>query len=242
MKNITSDRFVAHLDILGMSAIVEKDHDEAWQMLSELVDALDSAKNTTIDFIDIAERIHVPEHVRSVTFSDTILLFTHGTTDVDLRALVYTVLQIFCQALYKRVPVRAGIALGTLYLNFEKSMYAGPALIDAYRVGESAQWLGIVFSSSLQGREKTLRLTRGKSSIVVDWPVPLKHGQCNSSVVNWPAAVRQNFKVSPPLLPEQFYEIFEATFGPFNELPPEVVVKYINTVDFINCQYAAHED
>src|SRR5688500_8913271 len=115
MRDITHDRFVAHLDILGMSAIVEKDYDEAWQMLSALVDARDSATNTTLEFIDRAERIHIPEQVRPVTFSDTILLFTRGATDNDLRALVVTVLQIFYKALYNRVPVRAGIALGPFY-------------------------------------------------------------------------------------------------------------------------------
>jgi hypothetical protein len=31
------NRYVAHLDILGMSSIVEKDADEAWGMLSDLV-------------------------------------------------------------------------------------------------------------------------------------------------------------------------------------------------------------
>jgi hypothetical protein len=241
MKDISHDRFVAHLDILGMSAIVGKDHDEAWEMLSALVDARDSASNTTLEFIDSAERVHVPERIRSVTFSDTIFLFTIGATDSDLRALVVTVTQIFYQALFNKVPIRAGIAFGTLYVNFEKSMYAGPALIDAYEVGESAQWLGIVFSKSLQGRENSLALSRGKSSIVVDWPVPLKQGAVDLSVVNWPAAVAHNFKVPPPLTTAQFYEIFEPTFGPISGLPQDVIAKYANTVDFINFQYAAHE-
>jgi hypothetical protein len=120
-------------------------------------------------------------------------------------------------------------------------MYAGPALIDAYRVGESAQWLGIVFSHTLQGREKTLGLTTGKSSIIVDWCVPLKQGEAELSVVNWPAAVIQNFKVAPPFTTAQFYEIFKLTFGPMNKLPEDVLAKYVNTVHFINTHYAAHE-
>ena len=240
MRDISHDRFVAHLDILGMSAIVEKDHDEAWQMLSALVDARERAENITIEFLDRAERIHVPEVVRSVTFSDTILLFTRGASDSDLRALILTVTQIFNKALYNRVPIRAGISLGTFYVNFEKSMYAGPALIDAYRVGESAQWLGITFSESLQGREKMLGLSSGNSSIVVDWPVPLKHGSANLSVVNWPATMAGNLKISPPFSTAQFYEIFESTFGPMSQLPADIIVKYANTVEFINAQYSAH--
>jgi hypothetical protein len=240
LRDTTHDRFVAHVDILGMSSIVERDYDEAWQMLTALVTARDDATNSTLDFIDRAERIHVPERVRSVTFSDTIVLFTREATDIDLRALIVTVMQLFASALYNRVPVRAGIALGPFYFNIDRSMYMGPALIEAYRIGESAQWLGVVFAPSLQGREKQIGLTSGSSPLIVEWSVPFKEGSRLMSVANWPAAMGKNFKVVPPLTVDQFYEIFEPTFGSLASLPPEVKAKYRHTVAFMNEQYSAH--
>jgi hypothetical protein len=44
----------------------------------------------------------------------------------------------------------------------------------------------------------------------------------------------------PPFTTAAFYEIFEPTFGPFMGLDPDVRVKYENTVQFFNAQYAAH--
>lgn len=222
-----------------MSVIVERNEDEAWEMLSALIKARDEATNVSIEFVGSAELLHVPEVLRSITFSDTIFLFTKGNSDNELKALIIAVSQIFCSALYNRVPIRAGIALGKLYVNFEKSMYAGPALIEAYRVGESAQWLGIVFSPSLGDRSKSLGLTSGKSNVVVDWHVPLKQGFVPRSVVNWPALMAHQLKAPPPFSTEAFYEIFEPTFGPLAEQTPDIVQKYANTVAFFNTLYAS---
>lgn len=234
-------RFVAHIDILGMSAIVERNPDEAWEMLSALAGAKDDATNVSIEFVRSAEIVHVPEVLRTVTFSDTIFLFTKGSSEAELRALIIAVSQIFCTAIYQRVPIRAGVSSGLLYVNLEKSMYAGPALIDAYREGESAQWLGVVFSPSVGDRCRTMGLTSGKSDVVVAWKVPVKSGVVTRTVVNWPALMANQLKVDPPFSTEVFYKIFEPTFGPLADQPPDVVRKYASTVEFFNAQYGAHK-
>jgi hypothetical protein len=234
------NRYVAHLDILGMSSIVARDHDEAWSMLSALVDARDKSTNVSLEFKNFGRLIHVPEHVKAITFSDTILLLTLGDTEADLRAITIAVTQIFCSALYKRVPLRAGVAKGIFYVNFERSMFAGPALIDAYHIGESAQWLGVGLSASVAGDAKALALTSGNSPVVVDWPVPTKCGVESQTVINWPALMANQLNVAPPFSAAAFYEIFEPTFGPFMSLGSDVRVKYENTVEFFNAQYAAH--
>ena len=233
-------RYVAHLDILGMASIVEKDHEAAWAMLSALVAARDASTNVSLEFEGLDGMIHVPHHVRAITFSDTILLLTRGDTEADLRALMITVSQIFSNSLYNRVPIRVGVAKGVFFVNFERSMFAGPALLEAYHVGEAAQWLGVVFAHSAARDAKALRLTSGRSDVLVDWGVPTKTSVEEFSVLNWPTIMAHQLKVSPPFSTEGFYEIFEPTFGPFSGLPQDVRVKYANTVSFFNAQYAAH--
>ncbi len=61
-------RFVAHIDILGMSEIVEKDADEAWRMLSDLVAVRDRVGNYEIEFLQSNERVLASEAIRAVTF------------------------------------------------------------------------------------------------------------------------------------------------------------------------------
>jgi hypothetical protein len=235
-------RFVAHLDILGMSSIVERDADAAWEILSELVAVRDRVENYEIEFRDTNERVAISDAIRSVTFSDTILLFTKGSSDTDLRCMIILVAEIFNKALSRRVPVRAGISFGKFYFNFKKSMYAGPALIAAYRAGESAQWLGIALSESVQRRAVSLDMHSGNSKVVVPWELPLKDETKSCYVVNWPAVVAHGLTVSPPLSVEQFYQPFESTFGALSQLPSEVRTKYVNTVEFLNEHLIRHAE
>ena len=113
-------------------------------------------------------------------------------------------------------------------------MYAGPALIEAYRIGESAKWLGISLSRSFQ--------ERAKSNLIIEWPVPVATGHDYRPVVNWPAAFEHDLKIQPPISTPQFYKAFELTFGPYELLTPEVQIKYKNTVDFFNEQLKQHNN
>jgi hypothetical protein len=242
-------RFVAHIDILGMSSIVERDADLAWQVLSDLVAVRDRISNYALEFLDTKDLIAIPEVIQIVTFSDTILLFTKDSSDTNLRCLIVVVAEMFHKALCQCVPVRAGISFGTFYFNIEKSMYAGPALIDAYRVGEAAQWSGITLSQSVQDRAMALKMMSGNSKVVVPWNLPVKDkaNPCQviaipSWVVNWPAVVAHDLTVSPPISTEQFYQPFEGIFGPLRQLPQEVRAKYSNTVEFLNVHLIRHAE
>ena len=240
-------RFVAHIDILGMSSIVDRDADLAWELLSELVAVRDRTSNFALEFLETKELIAIPDVIQSVTFSDTILLFTKDSSDRNLRCLIVLVVEMFHKALCRCVPVRAGISFGTFYFNFEKSMYAGPALIEAYRSGEAAQWLGIALSPSVQDRAAALKMMSGNSNVVVPWNLPVKDkaNPCQvvtvqSWVVNWPAVVAHDLTVPLPISIEQFYQPFESTFGFIEQLPQEVRRKYSNTVEFLNVHLIRH--
>ncbi len=238
--NTSHLRFVAHLDILGMSSIVEKDADEAWGMLSDLVAVRDRIGNYTMEFLDTKELVGATNAAAAVTFSDTIILFSKGSSDSELRSLLILVTELLHKAMCSCVPVRVGVAKGRFFVNVEKSMYAGPALIEAYRVGESAQWLGISLAESVQSQARSLTLKSGKSEMLVDWPVPIRGGTERRYVINWPAVFAHDFKVAPPITVAQLYQAFARTFGPFESLPADVSAKYENTVFFINNRLAAH--
>jgi len=83
--------------------------------------------------------------------------------------------EIFHKAIYRCVPIRAGLSVGKFYFNDEKSMYAGPAFIEAYLVGEGSQWLGISLSDSIKDEALKLNLQTGGSNVVINWDIPLKN-------------------------------------------------------------------
>lgn len=233
-------RYVAHLDILGMRALTIRNHHQAWEMLSDFETAGTTSTWVTIVSENFDDPIHIPELIKSVAFSDTIILYSNADSPRDCLAIFTAVVNIFSQALHLRVPIRIGISKGIFYANEQRSLYAGPALIDAYDIGEKSQWLGIVLSASVARDAISQNLRKGTSNIVVEWPVPTKTGAEKAFVANWPVALEDSFIIKPPITTEQLYQVFERYFGPFAELREDVAKKYINTVKFINEQYALY--
>lgn len=234
-------RFVAHVDILGMSTLVEADAERAWNLLTALADVRDSISSLQVDFAPTGELLNAWETTQTVTFSDTIIYFTKGSSLSELRALIVLMVEVLHQAMCRCVPVRIGIALGQFFVNFDRSMYAGPALVEAYRVGESSQWIGISLAKSVASLASSIGLTRSYSGIVGEWPVPIRDGSDLRQVIKWPVPKAHTLKVPPPLTVGQFYQSFEANFGPFESLAPDAQVKYVNTVAFLNACLSSSE-
>lgn len=232
--NECANRYVAHLDILGMASIVEKDADRAWLLLSDLVAVREQTGAYEIEFLESKEKVRIPDMIHEVTFSDTILLFTKSDSPIELRCMIVRLTEMFHKAMLRGIPVRVGLSFGKFYFNLDKSMYAGPAFIEAYRIGEAAQWLGIALSESVQEKAVSLEMASGGSKVVVQWALPLKNGSRMCFVINWPALFAHDLKVKPPISVTQFYQAYESTYGAFENLSPKDRAKYENTVNFMN--------
>lgn len=229
-----NQRFVAHIDVLGMSALVAKDPELAWNLLSLLVKARNDAHYTEITFLDTAERIATPDQVHVVTFSDTVVLFTKGANVNDLRTILIMATQMLNKALHLCVPVRIGISVGTFFFNLTESMYAGPALIEAYHLGEKAQWIGITTSAEVYRRSLEAKLQSGTSDIVIPALVPIDGGPQAGYAVNWPVVLRNSIAATLPVTASQVYEGFAQYFGPWESLDTRARLKYEQTALFMN--------
>ena len=230
-------RFVAHFDMLGMSSLVEKDPDLAWEALSKLA----LAKEATLQECPLGLRSTgrpVADYVHSFTFSDTVILFSQSETAEDLCAITVLCSELFKDALHASIPIRGGLSLGRFLFNLDHNLFAGPALIEAYRLGEASQWLGLTIAKEVADRlAKAPAISPGVETIV-EWDVPTKSGLRRRHVVNWPEIFRGNFSVPLPITVAQFYQAFEQLFGSFADLAIETQQKYVNTVEFVNARLA----
>jgi hypothetical protein len=227
-------RFVAHIDILGMSTLSKNSPELAWETLSSLVQAKNDAHQISISFIETAETINAPDLVKAVTFSDTIFLFSKQDTLNDLRVILIVATEILNKALNLCVPVRAGITHGTCFINPAESMYAGPALVEAYEIGEAAQWIGIRASKSVYEQTKRANFLAANTEVIKPAVIPVEGGHCNGYAVDWPAMNPSNIKARLPVSAELVYSGFSRYFGPYDSLPSKVKAKYENTAKFIN--------
>ncbi|WP_026769105.1 hypothetical protein [Asinibacterium sp. OR53] len=93
----TCDRFVAFFDIMGFKDMVQRsDHNEVLQQLIALKGMLKQLEGYSAENHDELKKINVSKNqVRSVTFSDSILLFSRSNELPDLQKIVldsYTIL------------------------------------------------------------------------------------------------------------------------------------------------------
>jgi hypothetical protein len=233
-------RFVAHYDMLGMNALVQRDLPKAWSAIRRLDDDRERILGLTIEILDrdhgFPRKHYIRDQVRSFAFSDTIVMYSVADNDADLRAIIYLCNEIFSRALHRRIPMRRGIAHGTFIVYPERNLFVGPPLVEAYRLGEEGQWLGTVIDEYTAGRAREADLKAGGGDpLIVSWHVPLKAAWYDiRNVINWPASHRKNFMTGLPLSAEVFYAPFEVCFGPFENLRENDRYKYLNTVEFIN--------
>ena len=226
-------RYVAHFDMLGMGRLSLNNPDAAWSAICNLARAKEESLNLVIEIT--STKTLISDRIKSITFSDTIIVFTLLDELEDLYAIILLSTQLFADALKYNVALRGGIAHGTFFVNFEHNLYAGPALVNAYNISESAQWLGIRVDETVAARCRAIPLMSGTKDAILDWPVPLKDGNTiKAPVINWPYPMRNNFTSSPPFSVDQFYKGFAPLFGPFSELGDKEKEKYLNTVEFIN--------
>ena len=233
-----NNHFVAHFDMLGMSSLIRRDPELAWQKLSALSTARQERLSLDIERKDTGE--YIQDQIRAFTFSDTIVAFSKSDTDNDALAIIVLTTELFSASLHYCVPLRGGIAFGPFAFNFDLNLFSGPALLKAYELGESSQWLGISLDASVAEAVARLPIVKSPhgSATVVEWAVPCKSGcTANRVVVNWPGLLRNNYTGPMPLPVETFYQPFSNLFGPFYSLESSIRAKYECTVDFFNAYY-----
>jgi len=231
------NRFVAHFDMLGMSALTKRDPDLAWEKLSALSRARDERMHLGIERLDTRELI--TDQVRSFIFSDTLVAFSKGNTKNDAMALLLLTTEVFTRALHYCIPLRGGIAHGRFSFNLDLNLFSGPALVDAYELSEWSQWLGIVVDDYTAEVAKSipLRSATGKETIV-PWNVPMKtKPSASRHVVNWVQTHKNSYCGPVPLTIEDFYAPFASLFGSLDALAQSNRLKYENTVEFFNAHY-----
>lgn len=229
-------RYVAYFDMLGMSHLTLRDPEVAWNAVSGLNQAQHESLRISIELSATSQTIR--DRVRAFTFSDSIVMFSLSDGPSDTWAIVVLATELFARSLHYCVPIRGGIAHGRFFFNFDRNLFVGPPLVEAYHLAEEAQWLGIRVDDTVAANAHALPISspRGRPAIV-EWPVPLKSGASPlSHVSDWPETHRANFTKTPPIAVEAFYQAFVGLFGCFANLPLDVRQKYANTVDFVNAR------
>ncbi len=230
--------FVAFFDVLGMTSLIQRDLSTAWAELNNLWTDHQMVQGLTVNLSK--ENRRISGRVKSFTFSDTIILYTDYDDDDDAYAMSLLSGELFYRALSYGIPLRGGICHGEFRSDSDRSIFTGPALIDAYRLGESAGWVGVCVDEALASRAKELQIRAdARYDIYTDWDVECRNGFETRLVLDWPNFYWTEMGPPPMWSPEDFYERFSRLFGSWNDLDESVRSKYRNTSAFRNRRLAA---
>jgi hypothetical protein len=238
------NRYVAFFDIPGMSDLILQNHAKAWDVLGRLSRAMEAGLQEVAFTLATEGRPPAPEleykaakYIKYFTFSDTVLMITHGETTADLLSIISFCSQLFAHAFQLCIPLRGAIVHGEFWFNFEHNLFSGPALVAAYRLADGPQWLGVTVDETVSANMTPFLNPSSLVPPICQWDLKVKEETQPKrlKVLDWVTSIKESLKVDKPLDDRQLYNAgFQKVFGPFDNLDTKSRAKYATTAAFIN--------
>jgi len=181
---IDCKRYIGFIDVMGFKEMVaKKTHEEVGRMLHQMSYMKDILQQVIVSpFKKIDEEFEREERIKSVTFSDSVLFVTKDDSLSDLLVLS-SVLEIFQEAAIQRgSPTKGAVSYGRFTADFEKSIFYGQPLIDAYLLQDQLYYYGIIIDNEVESRIiESLRNNEVEKKLInghfYRLPTPLKSGK-----------------------------------------------------------------
>ena len=186
--SLTTKRFVCYLDIMGFKDMVMRNpHDKIYKMLDDLSKKRDSIDNAR----------HLPEEyeidsLKTVSFSDSIVIFTKNDTKECLELLTRATSWLFANAIESCIPLKGTISHGELSVNKSRQIFFGQPLIDAYLLEEEVEFYGIVIHNTVEKILNELNSSLISIDKYKDCDVTLKSGKIRHYILDWVSKINTN--------------------------------------------------
>lgn len=166
---VTAERFVGFIDIMGFKDMVGRNsHEAIYKMMRNVSNAMSINQDVfAFDYENEGENMNLI----MMTYSDSIMIYSRNSDKNCLESFIAAVGGLSEDLFEDEIPHRGAIAFGTMTLDFERSIFFGQPLIDAYLLSEELNFYGIVVHSSAEFR-------RGFRSDeqVIEYDCPFKNG------------------------------------------------------------------
>lgn len=167
-------------------------------------------------------------------FSDAVLLWGPDMSALPLdkqqsiRKSMMMVVSSFMQgAVEDGIPIRMGVAEGSVIIDHNRSIYIGQPIVDAYGLESAQEWVGGAIHESVKSQEELIH----PHCNVVEYQIPSKD-RCKFSshvAINWHYYANRGDGVSTESLRQRIVEMRQRAKGSL-----EVIKKYDNSLKFLD--------
>jgi hypothetical protein len=211
-------RWLAYLDILGFASLLEERGEIAATSVYEIC----------------LEEIH--SHAKRYPslsfayFSDTFLIYAPDDSHESLGAIEQSTRWFYNILLLKRIPFRGALACDSFLGDQANNIFIGKALVEASRVGEKYNWIGLVLASTAVARLEELNLPANERLNYRRWEIPFKAR--GSDLQQTEQGFAYLIGASSPVNGKnQYIDLLTEMAAGINN--PAVQVKYQNTIEFL---------
>jgi len=184
----TTNRFVAFFDIMGFKdMVITKGHEEVLKIIEDI-------KNATTAIMDgKMTNIKMQTNLKSFQFSDSFFIFSISDTPNDLLILLHQSKILLNYCFSQKIPLKGAISFGKVTADFNKSIFVGQPIIDAYLLHEELHMFGVILDHETEKKLKEFSVDEDfQENIlydVIQYKVPTKNGKIRHYCINWPDIV-----------------------------------------------------
>ncbi|MFA5780092.1 MAG: hypothetical protein WC947_08130 [Elusimicrobiota bacterium] len=175
-NEVTTDRFVTFIDILGFQNLVDNNtHEQVLKKLENLKQSLDE--------IDKREK----QDLKTWIFSDSILIISKNDTYSAADSILINTSKVVERSLQLGLLVKGAIAQGKFTVDFKKSIFFGKPLINAYLMQEELKLSSIVLHHSFEDKILSFpdSVKLNGAGRCFEYLTPMKLGSVNHLHLNW---------------------------------------------------------
>lgn len=223
-------RVVVFADILGFKAMVSHiSLSEIANKVSRLVERSEVAQVSGSVNFDVGH----------AHFSDALLLWGPDMSGIDTeekikirKAMMMVASSFLGRSIEDEIPLRMGVAEGSVLIDSDSNIYVGQPIIDAYLLESQQQWVGGAVHPSFGSGE----LLDSPHHDLVRYEIPLKENSQSQSelAVNWQYCTVGSEDVSVDSLRKKLCTMREqARLDVTPEERNSVLMKYENSLRFL---------
>jgi hypothetical protein len=180
----TKDRYIAFIDIMGFSDYVYRNkHSVVKKRMTNLHEILASTEKA-FKSVTVEEEM-LKSEIRTTIFSDSILIITRDDSNDSLASINLVCKMFMAECMNQQIPLKGAISYGTVTADFDKSLFFGKGLIDAYSLQEQLFMYGIVLDNKIEKRLKKNYDATKIDGLLCQSLVATKSGLITHYVVDW---------------------------------------------------------